>query len=102
VNSCFPGPATCSFFIKNKVDEATRKSIEDALEELKKAIDGGDVATITEAEQKLAEKAQKLGEVIYQQTQQEQASSGASGGDAEAPKDAEVVDAEVVDENDRG
>ncbi len=85
----------------DKVDEATRKSIEDALEELKKAIDGGDVATITEAEQKLAEKAQKLGEVIYQQMQQEQASSGASGADAEAAKDAEVVDAEVVDENDR-
>ncbi|RMH61878.1 MAG: molecular chaperone DnaK [Zetaproteobacteria bacterium] len=81
----------------DKVDESTRNSIEDALEALKKAIAGGSVDEIKAAEQTLAEKAQKLGEVIYQQMQQEQQASAAGGDDKQA-KDAEVVDAEVVDD----
>ncbi len=87
----------------DKVDAETRKSIEDALAELKKAIEGGDVAAITAAEQKLAEKSQKLGEIIYQQMQQEQGAAEASGttGDSSEARDAEVVDAEVVDENNK-
>jgi len=87
----------------DKVDADTRKSIEDALAELKKAIESGDVAAITAAEQTLGEKAQKLGEVIYQQMQQEQQASAEAGaetsGDSNEAKDAEVVDAEVVDDN---
>ena len=90
----------------DKVDEDTRKGIETALEELKTAIEGGDIDTITAAEANLSEKAQKLGEAIYQDMQKEQAQ--AEGG--EAPEagsdnkgddvmDAEVVDAEVVDDN---
>jgi len=93
----------------DKVDEETRKGIEDALDELKKAIEGGDVEVIGKAEQNLSEKAQKLGEVIYQQMQQEaEAGEGAAAGDASAAdgdagaaKDADIVDAEVVDENDK-
>ncbi len=98
----------------DKVDEATRKEIEEALAELKTAIEGGDAETIAAAETKLAEKSQKLGEAIYQQMQQEQAqasgadmggaadaaSSGASS-ESNAAQDAEIVDAEVVDENDK-
>jgi len=94
----------------DKVDAETRKEIEDALEELKKAIEGGDAEIIAAAETKLAEKSQKLGEAIYQQMQQEQAqaeggaadmsgTAGAAGTDA--ANDADVVDAEVVDENDK-
>jgi len=94
----------------DKVDEETRKSIEDALEDLKKAIEGGDAETIAKAETALAEKAQKLGEVVYQQMQQEQAGaegaapdmSGADSAptsDKNAAQDAEIVDAEVVDDN---
>ncbi len=97
----------------DKVDEETRKEIEDALDELKKAIEGGDAAAIKAAEEKLAEKSQKLGEVIYQQMQQEQAAAeGApdmSGADSatsdagsakkDAAQDAEIVDAEVVDDS---
>ncbi len=89
----------------DKVDADTRKGIEDALAELKKAIEGGDIAAITAAEQTLTEKAQKLGEVIYQQMQQEQAQAEGGAADASADqgqaKDAEVVDAEVVDDNDK-
>jgi len=87
----------------DKVDEATRKSIEEALEELKKALEGDDTEVIAKAEQNLAEKSQKLGEVIYQQMQAEQ-EGGASGGDAGASSGKagdDIVDAEVVDENDK-
>jgi len=93
----------------DKVDEETRKAIEVALEELKTAIEGGDVEAIGKAEQNLAEKAQKLGEAIYQQMQQEAEAgeggaagdAGAADGGAGAAKDADIVDAEVVDENDK-
>ncbi|MDQ6993917.1 MAG: molecular chaperone DnaK [Mariprofundus sp.] len=85
----------------DKVDEATRKSIEEALDALKKAIEGGDAAVIATAEQDLAEKSQKLGEAIYQQMQADDASESADGSNdaAESSKasDADVVDAEVVD-----
>jgi len=89
----------------DKVDEETRKGIESALEDLKKAIEGDDVDAIAAAEKRLAEKSQKLGEVVYQQMQQEAESAGAAGaanaGAAEKAdvQDAEVVDAEVVDDN---
>ncbi|ATX82365.1 molecular chaperone DnaK [Mariprofundus ferrinatatus] len=87
----------------DKVDEATRKEIEEALEALKKAIEGGDTDTIAAAEEKLAEKAQKLGEAIYQQMQQEQAEAagGEAAGASSKKNDDDVLDAEVVDENDK-
>ena len=92
----------------DKVDESTRKEIEEALEELRKAVEGGDTDAITAAEQKLGEKSQKLGEVVYQQMQQEQgaagnaadAASSAAASDTTA-QDADIVDAEVVDDNNK-
>ncbi|MBL4774578.1 MAG: molecular chaperone DnaK [Mariprofundus sp.] len=102
----------------DKVDEETRTGIETALEELKTAIEGGDAETISKAEENLSEKAQKLGEVIYQQMQKEQAAaeggpdmSGADMGGAtentptsdakNGAQDAEIVDAEVVDDSNK-
>ncbi|HKJ84371.1 MAG TPA: molecular chaperone DnaK [Mariprofundaceae bacterium] len=87
----------------DKVDEDTRKGIEEALEGLKKALEGDDAEAIEKAEQNLAEKSQKLGEVIYKQAQEEaSAASGDAGGSAEGDSagDADVVDAEVVDDKD--
>lgn len=90
------------------VDEDTRKGIEEALEGLKKELEGDDVDAIKKAEENLAEKSQKLGEVIYQKMQAEQeAAAGASDAGASADDNAsskagdDVVDAEVVDENDK-
>ncbi len=90
----------------DKVDETTRKSIEDALAELRKTLEGDDVEAIRRAEEKLAEASRKLGEVVYQQAQQQAGSAGgessagpeAGGGSASGDDDAEVVDAEVVDD----
>ncbi len=90
------------------VDEATRKGIEEALDALKKALEGSDIAAIKSAETTLAERAQKLGEVIYQKMQAEASAGGGAAGGASAggaassstgkTQDADVVDAEVVDE----
>jgi len=87
------------------VDEATRNTIQEALDELKKALEGDDADAIKKAEENLAEKSQKLGEAIYQKMQAEQeAGSSAGSGDAGATSGKggdDVVDAEVVDENDK-
>jgi len=85
------------------VDEATRKGIEDALTGLKKVMEGSDVEAIKKAEENLAQKSQKLGEVIYKKMQEEaQASGGQTGGEsssaAEEKTADDVVDAEVVDD----
>jgi len=86
----------------DKVDEATRKEIETALEELKKTLEGDDTDAISKAEQNLAEKSQKLGEVIYQQAQAEAETGGAGeAGSGKSSGGDDVVDAEVVDENER-
>ncbi len=83
------------------VDETTRKAIEDALADLKKALEGSDMDAIRKAEETLAEKSQKLGEAVYKKMQEEAQSSGAdassAGGDSQK-KDDDVVDAEVVDD----
>ena len=95
----------------DKVDEETRKSIEAALEALKKAIEDGDSEAIAAAEATLAEKAQKLGEAVYQHMQQEQAqaegtdeeatSGSSTAGGKNSARDADIVDAEVVDEGEK-
>jgi len=84
----------------DKVDDETRKGIEEALAELKKAIEGGDAETIAAAETKLAEKSQKLGEVIYKQMhEQMQTDGGQEGFGGDDGDNPDVVDAEVVDDS---
>ena len=90
------------------VDDETKAGIEAAMAELKTALEGSDIEAIKKAEENLGEKSQKLGEIVYQKMQAEQAASGvgsAPGGASEAgadaaskPKDADIVDAEVVDD----
>ncbi len=84
------------------VDADTKKAIEEALEVLKEKLKGDDFEAIKAAEEDLAKKSQKLGEVVYQKMQAEQAAGSAEASQASADdgvKDAEVVDAEIVDED---
>jgi len=75
----------------DKVDEETRKNIEQALEELKKAMEGDDSADIKEKTEALATASHKLAEAMYKQ--EEAAAGGAEG----AAEEAEAADEGVVD-----
>ena len=79
----------------DKLDDADRKHVEDALQEAKDALKGSDVDAIKRSSDNLLTASQKIAEVIYRQSQQQTA--GATGGQASGDDD--VVDAEVVDEN---
>ena len=90
----------------DKISQDERLKIEQAINDTKEAIKGGDIAKIKEAKDKLSDASHKLAEEVYkaaQQQQQANAQAGASGANAgaqqEAPKgDDNVVDAEVVDD----
>ena len=84
----------------DKVDEETKKSIETALEDLKKAIEIDNLEEIKSKTEVLATASHKLAEVMYQKTQSEAEAGGEEAAGSEGQKD-DVVDAEfeeVVDE----
>ncbi len=102
---------------RDKIPESDAKTIEAAIEDAKKAIQGGDTSTITAAIDKLTQASHRLAEAMYKQAGTAQpgaqtpppsaaaASGGATGGtstDGHAGKpgagDSQVIDAEVVDE----
>ncbi|UCI08076.1 molecular chaperone DnaK [Mesorhizobium sp. B1-1-8] len=82
-----------------KVSEADRTAIADAIAALKTAAEGEDVADIEAKSQSLAEASMKLGQAMYEASQKEAAEADAK---ADAAKDSDVVDAdfEEIDEND--
>jgi molecular chaperone DnaK len=83
----------------DKVDEATRKGIESALEEVKKAMEGDDADALRQKTEALATASHKLAEVMYQQAQH---APGAEGGEATGGgKQDDVVDAEFEEVDDK-
>jgi molecular chaperone DnaK len=84
----------------DKVDEATRKAIENALDDLKKAMEGDDAEAIRRKTEALATASHKLAEVMYQQA--EAGAAEGSGGEAAAGgKKDDVVDAEFEEVDDK-
>jgi len=83
----------------DKVDEETKKSIETALEDLKKAIEGDDPAEIKSKTETLATASHKLAEVMYQKAQGEAEADGEGAADSDGQKD-DVVDAEFEEVDD--
>jgi len=83
----------------DKVSEADRTAISDAIAALKTATEGEDVDAINAATQTLAEVSMKLGQAMYEASQKEAAEADAK---ADAAKEGDVVDAdfEEIDEND--
>ncbi len=81
-----------------KVSEADRTAISDAIAALKSAAEGDDVDAINAATQTLAEASMKLGQAMYEASQKEAAEADAK---ADAAKDSDVVDAdfEEIDED---
>jgi len=99
----------------DKINEADRKKIDDAVAEARKALEGADSEQIKAARDKLNEAWQAASEVLYKAAQEEaakqQAAGGApgpdagaagsdAGGDAKssAAGDGPVIDAEVVED----
>lgn len=86
--------------VGDKVSEEDRATIEESLNETKEALKGDDVEAIKSSTEKLSQEAHKLAEVVYQQAQASQEGAGGEGSEQEdqGPKEDEVIDAEVVDE----
>lgn len=90
----------------DKLPATNKTEVEEALAELKTAIDSNDVGNMKSAAEKLAQVSQTAGAAIYQQAQQSADSGAGSAGDhAAGPADGgaagdeDVVDAEIVDED---
>jgi molecular chaperone DnaK len=87
----------------DKLDEATKADIEQALTELREALKGEDSEAIKTKMEALGSRSQKLAEAIYQASADQPGGTTSDAGAAEggaAGGDDDVVDAEVVDEGD--
>jgi len=82
-----------------KLDSATKRQIEETLEELKKAVEGDDPEEIKTKSEALAQASHKLAEMMYAQSQGEEAPAGEADSGADAADD--VVDAEFEDVDDK-
>jgi molecular chaperone DnaK len=83
----------------DKVDEATRNSIQQALDELKKVMEGEDVEEIKQKTEALATASHKLAEAMYKEGQA--AEGAAAGEEAAGPAEEGVVDAEFEEVDDK-
>ena len=82
-----------------KVDEDTKKAIENALEDLKKAMESESPEEIKTKTEALATASHKLAEAMYQQAKSETDAAEGNGGDSAGPKE-DVVDAEFEEVDD--
>ncbi len=82
---------------RDKLEEADRATLDEALETAKSALEGDDATAMEEAMANLSQASHKLAEVMYQS---ETSTDGEAGGDADAANDDDdVIDAEYVDED---
>ena len=100
---------------RDKISESDAKSIESALEDAKKTLQEGDISKINAAVDRLTSASHKLAEAMYKQASTARAAQGAPGSAAGASTstsggagpqggskgDGEVIDAEVVDSDDK-
>ncbi|TXH40906.1 MAG: molecular chaperone DnaK, partial [Actinobacteria bacterium] len=82
----------------DKVPAEAKANVDEPLAELKKALEGTDVAAIKTAVEKVATASQALGAALYQQ--QASAPTDQPGGDQPAGEE-DVVDAEIIDEDEQ-
>lgn len=99
----------------DKISQDERLKVEQAINDTKEAIKGGDIAKIKESKDKLSEASHKLAEEVYKAAQQQQQAGQAQGGgcadgscgsqegtaEQQQSGDEKVVDAEVVDDNNK-
>ena len=96
---------------REKISESDVKNIESALEDAKKTIQAGDISKVNDAVERLTQASHKLAEAMYKQASTARAAQeapgasasppGATGGQGKSKGDGEVIDAEVVDSDDK-
>jgi molecular chaperone DnaK len=89
---------------ESSIPEEGKSNVEGPLADLKKALEGEDLQEISTLMEKVAQASQALGAAMYAQAQQNQASSESAEGEAGSTSSStedEVIDAEVVEEDDK-
>jgi len=85
---------------EDKLPEDGKDKIKTAVEELKQALAGTDIAQVKTKQEELAKVSQELGTALYAAAAQEGAGGSAgAGASAKAGADDDVVDAEIIDED---
>lgn len=86
----------------DKLDDSVTSEVQASVDKVKAALEGSDVEAIKSAQEELNTTAQKIGEALYAQAQAEAAAGeGAATADQSASNDDDVVDAEIVDEDEK-
>jgi molecular chaperone DnaK len=96
--------------LKEQADNVSadeRQKIEEKLQALKDALAGSDIDAVRRGQEELLAASQEFAQRLYQQAAQQQQAGAAAGGTAgggatSQPSDDEVVDAEIVEEDDKG
>ena len=91
---------------KDKLSDDVAKEVTEKVNALKEALKGEDIEAVKTAQSELMTSAQKIGQVLYAQQGAEGAAGAAGAGaagaaGASAGSDDDVVDAEVVDDDDK-
>jgi len=85
----------------DKLPEDVSAEVRSAVDDLKKALEGEDIAEVKAKQEALTTASQKIGEALYSSQQSTPADAPTDGGDTagQAGTDEDVVDAEIVDED---
>jgi molecular chaperone DnaK len=82
----------------DKIPGGEKTAVEDAMAEVRKALDGDDVEAIKDSTEKLVKASQTVSTKLYEQASAA-ADGGPSAGGTDMPDDDDVVDAEIVDDD---
>jgi molecular chaperone DnaK len=86
----------------DKLSDDVKTEVRSAVDDLKKALEGDDLAEVTAKQSALVTASQKIGEALYSANQQSEAAAGEQPTDGPAEsgstQDDDVVDAEIVDD----
>jgi molecular chaperone DnaK len=90
--------------LKDQGDKFTgdeKSAVEEKLADLKTAISGSDIEAIRNATDALMSASQSFTQKLYESAAQESGGEAGAGPDTSAPSDDDVVDAEIVDDEDK-
>ena len=86
---------------EDKVSEDVKERVEEAAKGVDEALKGSDIEAIKTAVEKLSAESQEMGKAIYESEAAQGATQADAGETGEAAADDNVVDAEVVDEDEK-